>query len=209
MTEAATQAKLAVFNDAMDLADKTAISSFGSDSPTGAKASRRFLRASAWVLGLYPWTFAKTFKPLARLSDPPASQYDHVFDIPGSSPGGDRILAIYDREDCLTPFTAYRKIGAHVHSDAEALWAELQSTIADDSIERWPPSFREAVVRALAADRVDSRTKRADLIAEGFGTPGEYPRGGLLAEAAATDGHIEPGGILRMGNDPLTAARFS
>ncbi|MGB3626025.1 MAG: hypothetical protein WA989_09355 [Henriciella sp.] len=205
MSEAATQAKLSIFNDAMDVADKKAIEAFGSDSPTGAQASRRFARVAEFMLAIYPWTFTKSFVQMSKLATPPASLFDNVFE----ATGGGTVLALYDDLECTRPFLDFRKLGAYYPANADALWAEVRSNVPDDSILRWPQAFREAMVKALAADRVDSRTKRADLLAEAFGTGDAYPRGGLMATAAEEDGQIEPGGVMTLQLGSLLDARRS
>lgn len=203
MSDAATQAKLRIYNDAMDIANTRQIESFGNDSPTAAQAARRFDRIARFALSIHPWTFAKFVVPLSKLTNPPDSQAANVFEIPPDM----IVLALYDREDCEHPYLAFRKIGSAIHAEADALWAEVKSLNPDLSIAGWIPSFQEAVTKAIAADRVDSRTKRADLTTEAYGGPGVYPRGGLIATAAEEDGQTEPGGTLQLAPGPLVDAR--
>ena len=206
---AATQEAVGLYNDALAELGEKGVDSFAAETPVAQAAARRYQKIARFCIGLYPWSWQTGRVQLSQLASPPMSASDYVYDVPG----GGKILAVYDEADASYPFHAYRVIGAQVHSDAEALWADVQSADVNFGILNWSPSFRMAMTKALAADVCMSvggtRTQKADLTAEAHGILGspDYPRGGLIAAAAGEDGQQDAGGVMRLDGGDLLAAR--
>lgn len=210
MTDAATQMSVALYNDALEELGESRVDSFTDNTPVAAAAQRRFTKVVSFMLQLYPWTWQIERQILSRVQTTPVSAYDYVFDIPT----GASILAIYDDADAQYPVDprTYRIIRAQVHSDAELLYADVRPADVAFGIASWSPSFRQAVIKGIAADAClkvgGTRTLKADLTVEAMGVPGsDYPRGGLIQAAAEEDGQQSAGGVLQLADGPLLDAR--
>jgi hypothetical protein len=141
---------------------------------------------------------------LSRLSEPSPSHYSYQFDVPGN----EQVHAVYRAEDDAKPFLDYRFMDGKVHANEETLFAEIRLNRSPD---RWPHKFRRLGITALAASaamqHTGSRTLRADLHQQAYGTSTEQGRGGLMGEAIAMDGQNEPSPQIILEDGPLIDVR--
>lgn len=156
-------------------------------------------------LGLYPWSFGKEIRALAKLSDV-TSEYGfaHVFDLPG-----DRIGPPIRVSDSATDpdriFNRFVLYGGRIHADADPLFVDIKYMAPPD---RWSATFREAVVLGLAGElalaMVDDANLRAALRSDAFGPPSQFPRGGAMGAAITEEARATPARRAPVDRNPLT-----
>jgi hypothetical protein len=144
--------------------------------------------------------------PLSRLSTPPLSGYAYVFDVPGGLQGAP--LRVMDTLRAGHRFTEYALVDGKVHSDAEALWAEVRYR---PDPQEWPAGFRSATIAALAARLAmafasDDKFKQV-FDREAYGTPEENYRGGKMRVAIFEDSRATPPRTLDAARNVLDRSR--
>lgn len=179
-----------------------------SESAPGAPQRLEVYEAVVERLGAHPWTFMKTTRRLARLTDAPSPKfYKYAFQLPSDMPGAPR--AVYDSETMRTPTTAYDIEGeSRLLANAEAIWISY-STLANPA--RWPGDFRELFATALMAEYAlairEDRPLHDRLYLKAFGTPSQDGKGGMFATALELDSQSVPSTVVGGGFNPLIDVR--
>lgn len=158
-----------------------------------------------FLLGNYPFSFAKVFKQLNRDTDaPPFSGYAYRFTLYPERLGPPIKVrqSLTDEDD---RFSDYIVNGDKIHSNAETLYGEFLHAAPP---HHWTGPFREAFVLALAsrlalALRQDEKLS-AEIYAQAFGHANEAMRGGAYGAAIRADSFATPAKTLRQTGNPLT-----
>lgn len=205
MSDINTQAKVEMYNDAMDELGESPIDAFDGGQPAAQDAARRFHSVSRKYLSLHRWTFQKIRVPLSRKAAPPNFQYTYAFDVPN----GATVHELYCSPDTDRPERAFRREGLMIVSNAEQLWAV---TDGGGDAANWPAYFKALVSKGIAAAScmqiTGNRSWRDELMTEAEGIVSERPYGGLFRAAREADSAQDNGGPpMELGAGPLVEAR--
>lgn len=196
-----------VVNDALALLGDDGIGSF-TDDERGRDASRIFRVELGFALGVYPFSWARKIFLLSKLAEPAPTGHAALFALPPERIGPP-LRVTDDATDPDRIFNAFVLLDDRVASDAAALWAECKFLPRASS---WSPTFRAAVVTALAGRYAYARAADKDvqerLLRQAYGTPDGGYRGGLIGAAIAEDARATPPRRLPMAANPLSAARW-
>lgn len=121
------------------------ISSFSQNSLAARTANALYADAVEYVLGSYPWRFARDRVQLVRLSETPPPPWSGLYRLPTEALAVHSVLEGEQR----TVFDVFgRKIAVMVPGDAPTeVWAEITNTVGPD---QWPGYFRRAFITYLA-----------------------------------------------------------
>lgn len=198
---------LDIVNAACALIGAQPLQSLFEATPGGQAASLIYEQKVDFNLSLEPFAFAMEFRQCSRRSGAAAgSGFLYVHDIPGPTLGPPRFFTD-DPTDPDRRFNRYILTGDGVHSDAETLWAYVRFR---PDPWRWPPAFRSATIRAMAAELALSlasdKTLHEQLHGETYGTPSEAYRGGMMRAAINESAMATPPRRADFGNNPLSRA---
>lgn len=177
------------------------------DGEAGQAAIAMYEDVVVFNIGVYPFSFARTLRQLGRVTaGAPLSGYDYVFDLPPDRIGP----PLYVTDDPGDPdrrFSRYVLVEGTVHASVEPLFAMIKFL---PQPHLWSATFRTCTVTALAGrlafSLASDRATMADLNAEAYGTPGEYPHGGQMRAAKAEDAFSTPPRRADWSRNPLARA---
>ncbi|MFK8250190.1 hypothetical protein [Ancylobacter terrae] len=161
-----------------------------------------------FCLDLHTWDFTRELRQLPQLAGiaSPVLGYPYVFELPTDAIG--EPLRVVD--DIATPdraFYGWTLHGARILALASPLYAVVN---VRPPPARWPGTFREAVVLAIAAELALSMASndglRAELRVNAYGTPSQDFRGGAIGVAIRNQAFRTPAKRLALGTDPLSAS---
>jgi hypothetical protein len=162
----------------------------------------------AYLLSMYPWSFARTTWQLARLSTAPSAHYLYAFQLPTDMLGAPR--AVFNQSSSRLPFTKWRLQGQFLLADADAIWME---GMVMPELTRVPGVFTELLTVALMAEFAlsvrEDKSLWASLRAVAYGDGGLTGHGGMLAQCKAMDVQGQPSPTVAEGSNPLLDARAS
>lgn len=186
--------ELAIVNRACARIGVEPLESLDEETFGGQAASLVFDSVLDFLLGLYPWTFARTMVQLDYLSSETAwGGYVYVHQLPGARLGPPNYLTAHPtiEDSRLTRFSLQ---GEKVHSNSNPLYAEIKIR---PEPEKWPGTFREAATLLLAAEiavpAADAESLADKLRIVAYGTPSQNFRGGATGAAIAEDARATPG----------------
>jgi hypothetical protein len=177
------------------------------DHPSGPAILLLYNTVLESLASSYPWQHFRTFGKLTRL---PSSDlaWDYRFSLPADKQA--LPYAVFDRSDCLTPFTVYEYRDNLLYTDASAIWVKYPRLVEPGL---WPGYFMDLLTLNLAAEyalaiREDGQLRGA-LLVECFGPPEYHGQGGKFAFATAVDSQKTAGEQAGNGHDPFTSAYTS
>ncbi|WP_057464469.1 hypothetical protein [Pseudovibrio sp. POLY-S9] len=181
------------------------LQSLTDDLPGGQGADLIYKGLISFLLGHYPWSFARTTRQLSKLHGVTAfAGYRNVFQLPPDRLGPPQKLTISPRDPDST-FTDFTPEEDKVHADVPELYALIPYFARPDM---WSAAFMEAATLALAAELVmaiASREKKRDALRRDvYGTPQENMRGGLIGVAIQAEAQGTPSKKLKLRGNPLT-----
>ncbi|MEW6256832.1 MAG: hypothetical protein AB1592_12830 [Pseudomonadota bacterium] len=195
-------------NEACAMAGANPVQNLDAETSTAASVKLAYDRTQGFMLGVHPFTWAKSTRQLSRRAGAqPFTGFLYVFDLPADRIGPP-IRVTDDASDPLRSFTSYLLETDTVHASAEPLYAQI---LYLPPPRLWSAPFRQCFVTALAASLALSlkrnRTLAQDLTIQAFGTPQERNRGGQMAVAIAADSYATPAlDNPAVTHDPLTSA---
>lgn len=99
------------------------------------------------LLREHPWNFATKRAKLAQLSEAPALEFDHAYQLPDDWL---RTVAVYDNDDARGYPPPYKEEGRQILASVDALWLRYVARITDTNA--MTADFREALACKLAAE---------------------------------------------------------
>lgn len=161
------------------------------------------------ALGVYPWTFCQSLRPLQRLADAPGNGWLYAFQRPGDAIGP--VRRVYSKLDTEDFFRAWQVDADRIFANETALWADILYT---PEIDAWPLLFRQGVVTLLASELADPiagdanrrATLRREALGPDFDRSGELA--GILGRAAQIDAQGRPSQRLPLEHAAPVAWRF-
>lgn len=177
------------------------------DGEAGQAAALLYEEVSAFNLGVYQFSFARTIRQLARVSGAaPLSGWTYVFDLPPERVGP----PLYVTDDVTDPdrrFNRYSLVDQTVHADSEPLYAMIKTSPPPTA---WSATFRSVTVTALAAKLAfalaSDRQTLETLTQVAYGSPMENFRGGQMRAAINEDAQATPPRKPNWANNPLDRA---
>lgn len=172
----------------------------------GRSAELVYSSVIEFLLGVYPFSFAREFRALSRIDGAgPIGAYDYAYLMPPERLGPP--LRVLDDPSCPDRgFSSYLLSGDQVLSNVTPLYAEI--LVLPDP-PRWSTPFREAAVLLLAAELAlalaHDKSLRDSLRQDAIGTPSVQPRGGAMASAMAADSRATPPRAMQ-AHHPLLAS---
>jgi hypothetical protein len=186
--------KLSICSDALIMLGASPLSSFSEGSDAAQICDRLYDDIKSTLTVMYPWGFSQKKVQLARLSDAPASEWEHAYALPAdnigsgvvalftSSAAGSRPVAdgweIYER-NVLTNFT-------EVHVDYQANVSEgVMPSYFVQLLKYW-------MAWHIAETVTDQITKAQYYQLQACGNPSENMRGGMFRVCCQIDGGAKP-----------------
>lgn len=195
-----------VVADACAILGADAPPSFDADVPGGVAAEAIHRNVVGFLVGIYPFSWARRWFPLSRLAEADVVGFAYAYVLPAESLGPPLRLAEAPSNAPDLPSPPHLLAGSEIWSDAETLWAECKILPGP---EAWSATFRLAAVTAIAGELAfalaSDRTTRDQLRADAYGTREQGFRGGLLGAAIAEDARATPSRRLPWANPLLTA----
>lgn len=203
-------ADLDIVNAACAVIGADPMQSLTEDTGGGPGAELIYQEVVEFNFGIYPFSFAREVRALSIDDNAhPLTGYSRVFDLPPQRIGP----PLYVTDDASNPdrrFSAYKLSGDQVHTDAEALAAEIKFRPPP---HRWSATFRGATITAVAARLAYSlaadRGMAEELHREAYGPPVENYRGGMMRAAINEDSQATPPRAMATWRNPLERARRS
>lgn len=155
----------------------------------------------AQVLTAHPWACTLAQPRLPRLADPPSHGFAHAYALPAGMLAFRRALAT--PEPGAVSIARWRIVGNALHTDAEAVYADVQ---LEPPLALWPPHLRAFARAALAADlalTITGSATDAQLWTQRAWGPGDHA---LLAQARRVEAQQHTPQAFE--DWPLVAARF-
>lgn len=200
---------LDIINAAYAMFGETPIGDFSADEDGAQPAVLLYDQVLDFNLSLLAggFSFAREVRQLSQVSDAdPFTGFDYVFDIPGSTIG----LPTYLTDDPSDPDRRYQDFiltGGQVHAADSPLYAMVKFR---PEPHRWSATFRLATITALAGQLAyavsSNKTTRDAFMADAYGAPGEYYRGGMMRAALSEEAFAQPPRGIPMDQNPLSAA---
>jgi len=181
--------------------------SLDDDVPGGQAAQLIYNGLVEALVGIYPFSFARKWCQLPRLSAAPLGGWQYAFKLPPEAL--EPPFRITDRlTDPGRGFSAFTLNGGEVYSDSPELLAEV---LVLPPPHIWSATFRECATVAGAAEyalaRAADRNTWERLRVVAFGTPQENMRGGLMRVAISNDAQATPALALPSGGPLINAWR--
>ena len=175
------------------------------DLPGGQSAGLVYAGLIDFLLGLYPWSWARTTRRLSRLTNVHAfAGFSYVFQLPGDrlNPPEKITTSPADPDAVVTNFVLEDD---RLHANEPDLYARIAYAVPPS---RWSSSFVEAATLALGAELImaiaANEKKRDALRKDVYGSAQEQMRGGLIGVAIQADAYGSPSRRLRTERNPLT-----
>ena len=195
---------IALANQALRLLAAEQIESLDEGTEQANTVVQVYPTTVACLLSAHPWRFTLRKAQLARLADPPLTEWPHQHAVPADML---TLRTLFAGAGSRTPVRDYEIFERRVLSAQEELWADYQCS---PDAGRFPPWFANLARTALAADLaipVGVGTERADYFRRiAFGSPAEGGNGGLMQVARRVDSQQAP--PQRITDFPLITARF-
>ncbi len=164
------------------------------------------------ILTMHIWSFARKKVTIGGpLSGPdvPANEWQSAYQLP-TVPPFIKLLAVYnDGGTHALPLKSFERFEDKIYANQDTeMWVDY---VFLPTANKWPGFFVALVAAGLAGDLAMPITgqvsKRADLMREAWGTPGQGRRGGLYKEAAFADSIENPTKELQTSPGDLILAR--
>jgi hypothetical protein len=181
---------ISIASRALLLLGEAPISNFG-ESSAAQTAAALYDGVFEAVLTVYPWGCTKSKARLARLAEPPVSQWAYAFALPT---GVLRVLGAYPSAAVGAPALAsYDLQETGLLANASDVWLDYQRRVAESAL---PPYVVKLLQLALAAELAmpitESTTKAEYWSRQAWGQAGEGLKGGWYRLATSADAQGAP-----------------
>lgn len=155
-----------IANVALTKIGATPITSFLDGSSSANAVAALYDAKRDELLRVHPWNFATKRAKLAQLSEVPALEFDHAYQLPDDWL---RTVAVYDNDDAQGSPPPYKEEGRQILTSVDELWLRYIARIVDASA--MTADFRETLACKLAAEmavRLTNSNTLAELMQEHY-----------------------------------------